>query len=156
MNTILRREFSFEKKKLKGKKEGGGVIPWDKKGSITVPGATAFLEWKFINNAELDNKKNSPAVSHCSALSKGRAISLKSQKKTNYETQIILGDFSLSGDSVGCGQIIQTATLPKLWGLLIRWNNNGIHAKLLTSCCCFKHLQKAMCTACSMSASAGN
>lgn len=104
-----------------------------------MPGATAFLEWKFINNAGLDNKKNSPAVSHCSALSKGRVTSLKSQKKTNYETQIIRGDFSLSEDSVGHGQIIQTATLPKLWGLLIRWNNNGIHAKLLTSCCCFIH-----------------
>lgn len=92
MNTILRRKFSFEKM-LKGKKKGVGVIPRDKKGSITVPGATAFLEWKFINNAGLDNKKNSPAVTRCSALSKGRAVSLKSQKKTNYETQIILGGF---------------------------------------------------------------
>lgn len=57
-------------------------------GSITVPGATAFLEWKFINNARLDNKKNSPAVSHSTALSKGQAISLKSQKNTNYSTQL--------------------------------------------------------------------
>lgn len=76
-------EGNLVQKKRRGRSESMG-----KKRSITVPGATAFLEWKFINNAGLDNKKNSPVVSHCTALSKGRAISLKSQKKTNYETPL--------------------------------------------------------------------
>lgn len=62
MTPILLRKFSFAEK-LAGH-EGSVVSASMGEGSITVPGATAFLEWKFINNAGLDNKKNSPAVSH--------------------------------------------------------------------------------------------
>lgn len=151
--------------------EGVGVIPWGgkKKRNITVPGATAFLEWKFINNAGLDNKKNSPAISHCTALSKGRAISLKSQKKTNYETQIFFLFFFCCWFLDSGQRVLQTdkpnprrnATLCLNWGFWYTEIMTGLQAKLLTSFLgfvffLFLHLQKAICTICLMPTNAGN
>lgn len=84
MTPVLSRKFSFAENLgwTWGKSRSDSMG----ERSITVPGATAFLEWKFINNAGLDYKKNSP-VSQSTALSKGQAISLKSQKNTYYQTQ---------------------------------------------------------------------
>lgn len=94
-------------------------------GSITVPGATAFLEWKFINNARLDNKKNSPAVSHSTALSKGQAISLKSQKKNNKLLDATEGLFFFLAVVVFAGSFLTRDNGG-------RWRRNGLSERIAT------------------------
>lgn len=135
-SSVLQK-FKGQKRRSRSDSMGVAAVGWWGGGGITVPGATAFLEWKFINNAGLDNKKNSPAVSHCTALSKGRAISLKSQKKTNYETSIFFPCWFLDS-----GQCVLWTDEPnprrnsslclncRFWYTEIM---TGLQAKLLTS-----------------------